>query len=130
KCNRGIPSDASAKTSEKRIQQLKVDNTEVRKESPERKAKMRKNPSGKISDEKGTRNAPPQSKGKKKKVSLNPEKKKKKKKKPYEDRTQKKRTLKCLSFDELLGKLKVLKDVLRRNKSMDAHLVTNNSKWK
>ncbi|MED6190813.1 hypothetical protein PIB30_109659, partial [Stylosanthes scabra] len=51
----------------KRIQQLKVGNAEVRKESPGRKAKMRRNPSGKISDEKGSRNPPPQSNGKKKK---------------------------------------------------------------
>ncbi|MED6112377.1 hypothetical protein PIB30_061169 [Stylosanthes scabra] len=119
------------KPPKKGIQQLKMDNAEARKESPERKAKMRKNSSGKVSGETGTRNVPPQSKGKKKRVSLNLEKKKKKKKKePDEDRTQRKRTLKCLSFTGLLGKLKVLKDVLCRNKSIDAHLVKNNSKWK
>ncbi|MED6199993.1 hypothetical protein PIB30_081040 [Stylosanthes scabra] len=85
---------------------------------------MRKTPRGRTSNEKGTRNAPTQSKGKKKEVSLNTEKKKKKKKKePDEGSTQKKRTLKCLSFDRLLGKLKVLKDVLCRNKSMDTHLM-------
>ncbi|MED6151969.1 hypothetical protein PIB30_087361 [Stylosanthes scabra] len=119
------------KPPKKRIQRLKVDNAEVRKESPRRKAKMQKNPSGKISDKKGIRNASPQSNGKRKKVLSNPEKKKKKKKKePDEAITKKKRTLKCLSFDGLLGKLKVLKDVLCRNKSMDTHLVKNNSKWK
>ncbi|MED6110556.1 hypothetical protein PIB30_044190 [Stylosanthes scabra] len=42
---------------------------------------MRKTPRGRSSDEKGTRTAPTQSKGEKKKVSLNTEKKKKKKKK-------------------------------------------------
>ncbi|MED6109601.1 hypothetical protein PIB30_035195 [Stylosanthes scabra] len=90
---------------------------------------MRKTPRGRISNEKEMRNAPTQSKGEKKKVSLNTEKKKKKKKKePDEGNTQKKRTLKCLGFDGLLGKLKVLKNVLRRNESMDAHLVKNNSK--
>ncbi|MED6200549.1 hypothetical protein PIB30_086250 [Stylosanthes scabra] len=47
---------------------------------------MRKTPRGRISKEKGTRNAPTQSKGKKKKISLNTEEKKKKKKKePDED---------------------------------------------
>ncbi|MED6159714.1 hypothetical protein PIB30_044803 [Stylosanthes scabra] len=82
----------------------------------EEKLKYEKNPRGGISNEKGTRDAPTPSKGKKKE--------------PDEGSTQKKRTLKCLSFDGLLGKLKVLKDVLCRNKSMDAHLVKNNSKWK
>ncbi|MED6222947.1 hypothetical protein PIB30_069322 [Stylosanthes scabra] len=105
------------------------------KESPVRKAKMPKTPRGRISNEKGTRNAPTQSKGKKKKISLNTKKKKKKKKKkknkkkePDEGNTQNKRTLKCLSFDGLLEKLKVLKNFLHRNESMDAHLVKNNSK--
>ncbi|MED6187294.1 hypothetical protein PIB30_075085 [Stylosanthes scabra] len=47
---------------------------------------MRKTPRGKSSDEKGTRNTPTQSKGEKKKISLNTKKKKKKKKKePDED---------------------------------------------
>ncbi|MED6226255.1 hypothetical protein PIB30_101809, partial [Stylosanthes scabra] len=69
----------------------------------------------------GTRNIPPQSKGKKKKVSVGPEKKKKTKE-PDGDGTEKKRALKCLSFAGLLGKLKVLKDFLCHNKSMDAHL--------
>ncbi|MED6152154.1 hypothetical protein PIB30_089186 [Stylosanthes scabra] len=115
------------KPPKKRIQQLKMGNAEIQKESPGRKAKMRKTPRGIISNKKGTRNAPTQSKGKKKKVSLNT---KEKKKEPNEGSTQKKRTLKCLSFDGLLGKLKVLKDVLCRNKNMDAHLVKNNSKWK
>ncbi|MED6152605.1 hypothetical protein PIB30_093589, partial [Stylosanthes scabra] len=92
------------------------------KESPGGKAKMRKTPRGRISNEKGTRNTPTQSKGKKKKISLNTEKKKKKKKEPDEGSTQKRRTLKCLSFDGLLGKLTVLKNVLRRNKNIDTHL--------
>ncbi|MED6154097.1 hypothetical protein PIB30_108739, partial [Stylosanthes scabra] len=101
------------------------------KKSPGRKAKMRKIPRGRSSDEKGTRNAPTQSKGEKKKISLNTEKKKKKKKKePDEGSTQKKRALKCLSFDGLLGKLTVLKNVLRHNKNIDTHLVKNKSKWK
>ncbi|MED6127917.1 hypothetical protein PIB30_092612 [Stylosanthes scabra] len=85
---------------------------------------MRKTPRGRISHEKGMRNAPTQSKGKKKKISLNTEEnKKKKRKEPDEGNTQKKRTLKCLSFDGLLGKLKVLKNVLHRNKNMDTHLM-------
>ncbi|MED6127553.1 hypothetical protein PIB30_089126 [Stylosanthes scabra] len=82
---------------------------------------MRKTPRGRISNEKGTMNAPTQSKGKKKKISLNTEKKKKKKE-PDEGSTQKKRTLKCLSFDGLLGKLTVLKNVLCRNENIDTHL--------
>ncbi|MED6141442.1 hypothetical protein PIB30_103437, partial [Stylosanthes scabra] len=31
-------------------------------------------------------------------------------------------TIKCLNFEGLLGKLKALKNVLCRNKKMDAHL--------
>ncbi|MED6225939.1 hypothetical protein PIB30_098400 [Stylosanthes scabra] len=101
------------------------------KESPRRKAKMRKSPRERISNKKEMRNAPTQPKREKKKISLNTEKKKKKKKKePDEDRTQESRTLKCLNFYGLLGKLKVLKNVLCCNKKMDAHLVKNNSKWK
>ncbi|MED6199948.1 hypothetical protein PIB30_080607 [Stylosanthes scabra] len=101
------------------------------KESLVRKAKMWKTPRGRSSDEKGMRNAPTQSKGEKKKISLNIEKKKKKKKKePDEGSTQKKKALKCLSFDRLLGKLIVLKNVLHHNENIDTHLVKNNSKWK
>ncbi|MED6226942.1 hypothetical protein PIB30_108779 [Stylosanthes scabra] len=105
---------------------------EVKKEGPRRKHKVRirDSPKERISHEKGSRNPPPYSNGKKKKVPLDPKKKKKKKKEPDEDRTEKKKMLKCLSFDRLLGKLKVLKDVLHRNKSMDAHLVKTNPKWK
>ncbi|MED6213849.1 hypothetical protein PIB30_097374 [Stylosanthes scabra] len=55
---------------------------------------------GRSSNEKGMRNSPTQSKGEKKKIPLNIEKKKKKKKKePDEGSTQKKRALKCLTFD-------------------------------
>ncbi|MED6123253.1 hypothetical protein PIB30_047408 [Stylosanthes scabra] len=94
------------------------------KKSPGRKAKMRKTPRGRSSDEKGTRNTPIQSKGEKKKISLNTEKKKKRKKKePDEASTQKKRMLKCLSLDGLLGKLIVLKNVLRHNENIDTHLM-------
>ncbi|MED6133469.1 hypothetical protein PIB30_028535 [Stylosanthes scabra] len=101
-----------------------------KKKVPEEKSKgrIRDNPKGRINKEKESRNAPPQSNRKKKKVPLNPERKKKKKKEPDEDRTEKKRVLKCLSFNGLLGKLKVLKEALRRNKSLDAHLVKTNSK--
>ncbi|MED6189538.1 hypothetical protein PIB30_096906 [Stylosanthes scabra] len=98
------------------------------------------------------------SKGKKKKISSNPEKKKKKnerkkepdkgkdkkdqkknrnkveekkkKKDPGEDEVEQKRTIRCSSFNRLLGKLKVLKRILRQEKGVDVHLVTNNSKWK
>ncbi|MED6225094.1 hypothetical protein PIB30_090456 [Stylosanthes scabra] len=126
-----IPSNASTKTSEEKNLALQMGNAEVRKESPGRKAKIRRKPRGRVSNKKGTRDAPTQSKVKKKKVSLNTEKEKEKKKKePDEGSTKKKRTLKCLSFDGLLGKLKVLKDVLRRNKNVDAHMLKNNSKWK
>ncbi|MED6225536.1 hypothetical protein PIB30_094581 [Stylosanthes scabra] len=88
----------------------------------------------------------PASKGKKKKVVLNPEKKKKKKepdgsnvkkdpkkkkkKELNEDESERKKPIKCSSFRRFLGRLKVLKDVLCRNKSMDIYLVKNNSKWK
>ncbi|MED6175338.1 hypothetical protein PIB30_077386 [Stylosanthes scabra] len=112
---------------------LKVDNAKVQKKSPRRKTKGRvqDSPKGRIGNEKRSRNAPRQTEGKKKKIPSNPEKKKKKKKKePDEDRTEKKRALKCLSFNGLLGKLKVLKDALHCNKSVDAHLVKKNSKWK
>ncbi|MED6185410.1 hypothetical protein PIB30_056828 [Stylosanthes scabra] len=99
-------------------------NAEVQKESPGRKAKIRKKLRGRVSNEKGTRDTPTQSKGKKKKVLSNTEKKKEKKKKePDEGSIQKKRALKCLSFNGLLVKLKVLKDVLRHNKNVDAHLM-------
>ncbi|MED6200238.1 hypothetical protein PIB30_083176 [Stylosanthes scabra] len=104
----------------KGMHQMKVDNAEVQEEDPERKPKRRVRDitKGRIGNEKGSRNPPPQSNGKKKKIPLNPEKKKKKKKKELDEggTEKKKRTLKCLSF--------------RRNKSMDAHLVKNNSKWK
>ncbi|MED6199150.1 hypothetical protein PIB30_073243 [Stylosanthes scabra] len=59
----------------------------------------------------------------KKKISLNTEKKKKKKKEPDEGSTQEKRALKCLSFDGLLGKLTVLKNVLCHNENIDTHLI-------
>ncbi|MED6210815.1 hypothetical protein PIB30_067698 [Stylosanthes scabra] len=120
------------KPTKKEIHQLKVDNAEVQKESLGRKIKgrIRDNPKGRINNEKGSMNAPPQSKGKEKEVPLNLEKKKKKKKEPDEGRIEKKRVLMCLIFDRLLDKLKFLKEALRRNKSLDAHLVKNNSKWK
>ncbi|MED6207156.1 hypothetical protein PIB30_033256 [Stylosanthes scabra] len=75
------------------------------------------------------------SKGKKKKVVLNPEKKKKKKeldgsnvkkdpkkkkKELNEDESERKKPIKCSSFSRLLGRLKVLKDVLCRNKTLRA----------
>ncbi|MED6165514.1 hypothetical protein PIB30_100238 [Stylosanthes scabra] len=86
---------------------------------------MQKTPRGGSSDEKGMRNAPTQSKGVKKKISLNTEKKKKKKKEELDEgSTQKKGALKCLSFDGLLGKLTVLKNVLHHNENIDTHLIS------
>ncbi|MED6151706.1 hypothetical protein PIB30_084929 [Stylosanthes scabra] len=41
-----------------------------------------------------------------------------------------KTTIKCSSFSRLMKKVKALKNVLCRNKEMDAHLVKNNSNWK
>ncbi|MED6164833.1 hypothetical protein PIB30_093922 [Stylosanthes scabra] len=102
-----------------------------RKGSPGRKAKMRKTPRGRSNDEKGTRDAPTQFKGERKKISLNNEKRKKKKKKePDKGSTKKKGVLNYLSFDGLLGKLTALKNVLRHNENIDTHLGKNNSKWK
>ncbi|MED6175661.1 hypothetical protein PIB30_080543 [Stylosanthes scabra] len=80
---------------------------------------------------KGLRIAPPQLKKKKKKVPLNLERKKeKKKKKQEEDEPEKKMVLQCSSFDKFFGKLKIFKKILHHHKSMDAHLVKDNSKWK
>ncbi|MED6161547.1 hypothetical protein PIB30_061848 [Stylosanthes scabra] len=85
---------------------------------------------------KGLRNAPPKlkKKKKKKKAPFNLEKKKemkkKKKKKHEEDEPKKKVALKCSSFNKLLGKLRIFKEVLHHHKSMDTHLVKDNSKWK
>ncbi|MED6126562.1 hypothetical protein PIB30_079655 [Stylosanthes scabra] len=79
--------------------------------------------------EKGLRIAPPQLKNKKKKAPLNLERKKEKKK-HEEGEPKKKVILKYSSFSKLLGKLKIFKEVLHHHKSMDAHLVRDNSKWK
>ncbi|MED6189275.1 hypothetical protein PIB30_094270 [Stylosanthes scabra] len=57
-------------------------------------------------------------------------KKEKKKKKQEEGKSEKKVVLQCSSFDKLLGKLKIFKKILHHHKSMDAHLVKDNSKWK
>ncbi|MED6174521.1 hypothetical protein PIB30_069863 [Stylosanthes scabra] len=81
--------------------------------------------------EKGLRIAPPQLKKKRKKVLLNLERKKEKKKKKQEEgKSEKKMVLQCSRFDKLLGKLKIFKKILHHHKSMDAHLVKDNSKWK
>ncbi|MED6128198.1 hypothetical protein PIB30_095265 [Stylosanthes scabra] len=81
--------------------------------------------------EKGLMIAPPQLKKKRKKVPLNLERKKEKKKKKQEEgKSEKKMILQCSSFDKHLGKLKMFKKILHHHKSMDAHLVKDNSKWK
>ncbi|MED6209381.1 hypothetical protein PIB30_054085 [Stylosanthes scabra] len=65
-----------------------------------------------------------------KKVRSNPKKnKKKKKKEPDEAGTKQKKMLKSLSFDGLLGKLKVLKDVVCHNKRKGQSLWTPDSSF-
>ncbi|MED6150404.1 hypothetical protein PIB30_071945 [Stylosanthes scabra] len=114
----------------KEIESDKLLKSSERKESEDQKANGFKG--------KGLMIAPPQLKKKKKKVPLNLERKKEKKKKKKnkkkmkqeEDETEKKMVLQCSSFDKLLGKLKIFKKILHHHKSMDAHLVKDNSKWK
>ncbi|MED6200071.1 hypothetical protein PIB30_081695, partial [Stylosanthes scabra] len=109
----------------KKIEPEKLLRSEKRKESEDLKN------DGFI--EKGLRIAPPQLKKKRKKVPLNLERKKekkKKKKKQEEGKSEKNIVLQCSCFDKLLGKLKIFKKILHHHKSMDAHLVEDNSKWK
>ncbi|MED6222504.1 hypothetical protein PIB30_065078 [Stylosanthes scabra] len=94
------------------------------------KRKEAENPKKDAFMEKGLRIAPPQLKKKIKKVPLNFERKKEKKKKQEKGKSEKKMILQCSSFDKLLGKLKIFKKILHHHKSMDAHLVKDNSKWK
>ncbi|MED6151632.1 hypothetical protein PIB30_084344 [Stylosanthes scabra] len=96
------------------------------------KEKEAENPKNDACMEKGLRIVPPQLKKKRKKTPFNLEKKKekKKKKKQEEGKSEKKVVLQCSSFDKLLGKLKIFKKILHHHKSMDAHLVKDNSKWK
>ncbi|MED6196154.1 hypothetical protein PIB30_044653 [Stylosanthes scabra] len=116
----------------KGARQFQIGNEKIKSDKPLKSAE------GKESEElktdsfkgKGLRITPPQLKKKKKKAPLNLEKKKEKKKKHEEDEPKKKVVLKCSSFDKLLGKLKIIKKVLHHQKSMDAHLVKDNSKWK
>ncbi|MED6109494.1 hypothetical protein PIB30_034089 [Stylosanthes scabra] len=130
----------------KGIHQLQANNGRTQggssKEEKKTEAKVWKDSRGRSHDVVSENS--PSSKGKKKKVVLNPKNKKKKKKEPdgsnvkkdskkkelNEDESEKKKPINCSSLSIFLGKLKVLKDVLCRNKSMDAHLVKNNSKWK
>ncbi|MED6161662.1 hypothetical protein PIB30_062877 [Stylosanthes scabra] len=107
----------------RKIEPEKLLRNEERKES--------ENPKNDAFIEKGLRIAPPQLKKKRKKVPLNLERKKEKnKKKQEEGKSEKKVVLQCSSFDKLLGKLKIFKKILHHHKSMDAHLVKDNSKWK
>ncbi|MED6210313.1 hypothetical protein PIB30_062933 [Stylosanthes scabra] len=95
------------------------------------KRKEAENPKNDAFIEKGLRTAPPQLKKKRNKVPLNLERKKEKKKKKQEEgKSENKVVLQCSSIDKLLGKLKILKKILHHHKSMDAHLVKDNSKWK
>ncbi|MED6199831.1 hypothetical protein PIB30_079593 [Stylosanthes scabra] len=95
------------------------------------KEKEVENPRNDACMEKRLRIAPPQLKKKRKKIPLNLEKKKeKKKKKQDKGKSEKKVVLQCSNFDKLLGKLKIFKKILHHHKSMDAHLVKDNSKWK
>ncbi|MED6171545.1 hypothetical protein PIB30_041695 [Stylosanthes scabra] len=107
----------------KKIEPEKLLRSEKRKES--------ENTKNDAFIEKGLRISPPQLKKKRKKVPLNLERKKEKKKKEQEEgKSEKKMILQCSSFDKLLGKLKIFKKILHHHKSMDAHLVKDNSKWK
>ncbi|MED6127116.1 hypothetical protein PIB30_085047 [Stylosanthes scabra] len=107
----------------KKIEPEKLLRSEKRKEA--------ENPKNDGSEEKGLRITPPQLKKKRKKVPLKLERKKEKKKKKQEEgKSEKKMILQCSSFDMLLGKLKIFKKILHHHKSMDAHLVKDNSKWK
>ncbi|MED6152946.1 hypothetical protein PIB30_096813 [Stylosanthes scabra] len=107
----------------KKIEPEKLLRSEKRNES--------ENPKNDAFLEKGLRIAPPQLKKKRKKVPLNLERKKEKKKKKQEEgKSEKKMVLQCSSFDNLLGKLKIFKKILYHHKSIDAHLLKDNSKWK
>ncbi|MED6209785.1 hypothetical protein PIB30_058058 [Stylosanthes scabra] len=107
----------------KKIESEKLLRSEKRKEA--------ENPENDNFIEKGLRIAPPQLKKKRKKIPLNLERKKEKKKKKQEEgKSEKKVVFQCSSFDKLLGKLKIFKKILHHHKSMDAHLVKDNSKWK
>ncbi|MED6128688.1 hypothetical protein PIB30_100411 [Stylosanthes scabra] len=113
------------RVSTKKIEPKKLLRSEKKKEA--------ENPKNDAFIEKGLRIAPPQLKKKRKKVPLNLERKKekkKKKKKQEEGKSEKKMVLQCSSFDKLLGKLKIFKKILHHHKSMDAHLLKDNSKWK
>ncbi|MED6146687.1 hypothetical protein PIB30_036842 [Stylosanthes scabra] len=78
---------------------------------------------GKMEDNKGS----DQKKKKKKRGRSGIEEKEEEK---LAEAESKKTTVKCSSFSELMGKVKVLKRILHRAKGADAHLVKNNSKWK
>ncbi|MED6126059.1 hypothetical protein PIB30_074716 [Stylosanthes scabra] len=112
--------------------QLRVGTKKIKPEKLLRseKRKEAKNPKNGAFIEKGLRIAPLQLKKKRKKVPLNLERKKEKKKKQEEGKSEKKVVLQCSSFDKLLGKLKMFKKILHHHKSMDAHLVKDNSKCK
>ncbi|MED6194632.1 hypothetical protein PIB30_030257 [Stylosanthes scabra] len=113
--------------------QFQIGNEDIKLDKLLKRAERNESEDPKVDDfkGKGLRIAPPQLKKKKKKAPLNLERKKEKKKKKHEeDEPEKKMVLKCSSFDKLLGKLKIFKKVLHHHKSMDAHLVKDNSKWK
>ncbi|MED6127260.1 hypothetical protein PIB30_086441 [Stylosanthes scabra] len=115
--------------------QLRVGSRKIEPEKllKSEKIKESENPKNDAFIKKGLRIAPPQLKKKRKKVPLNLERKKekkKKKKKQEEGKSEKKMVLQCSSFDKLLGNLKIFKKILHHHKSMDAHLVKDNSKWK
>ncbi|MED6211994.1 hypothetical protein PIB30_078883 [Stylosanthes scabra] len=117
----------------KGVHQLQVGSKEIEPDKLLKSAERKKSEDQKANGfkGKGLRIAPPQLKKKKKKVPLNLERKKeKKKKKQEEDEPEKKMILQCSSFDKLLGKLKIFKKILHHRKSIDAHLVKDNSKWK
>ncbi|MED6149279.1 hypothetical protein PIB30_060887 [Stylosanthes scabra] len=113
-------------------------------------ARVKEKSREKAHDVEGSSDNSSKSEGKKKKISSNLEKKKKKRKKepdegkdnkdqkkkpnkaeekkkkkdPGEDEVKQKRTIRCSSFNRLLGKLKVLKRILHREKGEDVHLMT------
>ncbi|MED6140361.1 hypothetical protein PIB30_092423 [Stylosanthes scabra] len=91
---------------------------------------------GKIKKGKWLRNTPPQMRKKKRKESVKFFKKGRKheegssKGKFEEDKARKKIELKCCSVDDLISKLKAFKGAFHNNKSLNSHLVQDNSKWK
>ncbi|MED6188670.1 hypothetical protein PIB30_088052 [Stylosanthes scabra] len=91
----------------------------------ETRSKKIENRKVKVKEEKGLRTTPPQVKRKRKE----PVKSVKKKKKFKEDEARKKIELKCTNVDDLVRKLKAFSGALHNNKSLETHLMQDQSKW-